>query len=164
MCEDTKEKQKFKLVITDVFTEGVQRTTWQSETCASANFLGSDKRSIASLTHIHREDILFPCTIQIWFLNGRCVVEVTFTGYAMYRHWNRHFLFFFNYSSIERIIALQNFAVFCQTSTWISHRYTYIPSLLNFPPHPTTLGWYRAPVWVSWAIQQIPVGYLFHIW
>ena len=26
------------------------------------------------------------------------------------------------------------------------------------PPHPTPLGWYRAPVWVSWAIQQIPVG------
>ena len=30
--------------------------------------------------------------------------------------------FFFNW----RIIALQNFAVFCQTSTWISHRYIYI--------------------------------------
>ena len=35
-----------------------------------------------------------------------------------------------------RIIALQNFAVFCQTSTWISHRYTYLPSLLNLPPIP----------------------------
>ena len=30
-----------------------------------------------------------------------------------------------------RIIALQNFVVFCQTSTWISHRYTYVLSLLN---------------------------------
>ena len=30
-----------------------------------------------------------------------------------------------------RIIALQNFVVFCQASTWISHRYTYVPSLLN---------------------------------
>ena len=41
---------------------------------------------------------------------------------------------FFNW----RIIALQNFVVFCHTSTWISHRYTYIPSLLNLPPisHP----------------------------
>ena len=27
--------------------------------------------------------------------------------------------------------------------------------------HP--LGWYRAPVWVSWDIQQIPIGYLFYI-
>ena len=32
-----------------------------------------------------------------------------------------------------RIVALQNFAVFCETSTWISHRYTYIPSLLKLP-------------------------------
>ena len=41
---------------------------------------------------------------------------------------------FFNW----RIIALQNFVVFCQTSTWISHKYTYIPSLLKLPPisHP----------------------------
>ena len=31
-------------------------------------------------------------------------------------------------------------------------------------PHPIPLGWYRAPVWVSWAIQQIPIGYLFYIW
>ena len=38
--------------------------------------------------------------------------------------------FFFNW----RIIALHNFVVFYQTSTWISHRYTYILSLLNLPP------------------------------
>ena len=41
-----------------------------------------------------------------------------------------------------RIIALQNFAVFCQTSTWISYRYTYIPPFwtsLPSPPHPIPL-------------------------
>ena len=32
------------------------------------------------------------------------------------------------------ITALQNFAVFCQTSTRISHRYTYVPSLSKLPP------------------------------
>ena len=31
-------------------------------------------------------------------------------------------------------MALQHFVVFCQTSTWINHRYTYIPSLLNLLP------------------------------
>ena len=36
--------------------------------------------------------------------------------------------FFFNW----RIIAVQNF-VLCHTSTWISHGYTYIPSLWNLP-------------------------------
>ena len=43
-------------------------------------------------------------------------------------------LFFFQLIFYWRVIALQNFVVFCQTSTWISHRYTYIPSLLNLPP------------------------------
>ena len=38
--------------------------------------------------------------------------------------------------------------------------WTSLPS----PPHPTHLGWYRDPVWVSWAIQQIPVGCLFYTW
>ena len=33
-----------------------------------------------------------------------------------------------------RIIVLQNYAGFCQTSKWISHRYTYVPSLWTFPP------------------------------
>ena len=59
------------------------------------------------------------------------------------------------------IIALQTFAVSCQTSTWISHRYTYIPPLwtsLLSPARPTPLGWHRAGVWVSWARQQIPIG------
>ena len=31
-------------------------------------------------------------------------------------------------------------------------------------PHPTPLGWYRAPGWAFWTIQQIPIGYLFYTW
>ena len=42
--------------------------------------------------------------------------------------------FFLNLFFYWRIIALHNFVVFCQTSAWISHRYTYIPSLLNLCP------------------------------
>ena len=36
---------------------------------------------------------------------------------------------FFNW----KIIVLQNCVGFCQTSTWISHRYTFGASLLTFP-------------------------------
>ena len=61
---------------------------------------------------------------------------------------NRHYFFFY-----WRIITLQNFVVFCQTSTWTSHKYTYVPS--HIPPHPTALDWYRASVWVSWAILHM---------
>ena len=47
--------------------------------------------------------------------------------------------------------------------------YVYIYSLpfeplSRLPPHPTPVGWHRAPLWVSWVIQQIPVSYLFYIW
>ena len=54
-----------------------------------------------------------------------------------------HFcLFSFSYLFFSwRIIALQNCLGFCQTPPWISHQYTYVPSLLNSlpppsPPHP----------------------------
>ena len=66
-----------------------------------------------------------------------------------------------------RIIALQSFVIFCQTSTRISHRYTHISSFLtspHLPPHPSLLDGHRAPVWASWVIGQIPIGYLFYIW
>ena len=70
-------------------------------------------------------------------------------------HFKKIFnLFIFNW----RIISLQNGVGFCQTSTWISHRYTYVPSFLNIPPTP--LGCYRSQVWVPWVIQQIPIGCL----
>ena len=92
---------------------------------------------------------------------GQTLPQVSPQQQTLPSHFFAFFFFFW------RIIALQNFIVFCQTSTWLSHRYTYIPSLLNIPPHlpprPTPLGWYRAPVCVSWAIQQIPIGYLFYI-
>ena len=75
------------------------------------------------------------------------------------------FYLFFNW----RVIALQNFVVFYQTSTWINHRYNYSHSLLNLPPislpiSPIPPHWYTALVWVSWDIQQIPLGHLFYIW
>ena len=36
-----------------------------------------------------------------------------------------------------------------------------LESPLHLPPIPILLGYYRAPVWVPWVIQQIPIGYLF---
>ena len=53
--------------------------------------------------------------------------------------------FIFNWG----IIALQYYVGFCHTSTLISHRYTYVPSILSLPPtshpppHPTPLVCYR---------------------
>ena len=45
---------------------------------------------------------------------------------------------FFNYFIFNwRIFALQYCIDFCHTTTWISHRYAYVSSLLNLPPSPT---------------------------
>ena len=44
---------------------------------------------------------------------------------------------------------------FCHTSTWISHRYTYVPSLLNLPPtpsHPSRLS--QSPSLSSWFLSD----------
>ena len=48
-------------------------------------------------------------------------------------------LIFFKINSFFkwRIIALQNFVVFCQTSTRISHKYTYIPPRWTSLPSPS---------------------------
>ena len=60
----------------------------------------------------------------LWLSNIPLCVRVLVCVYTT------SFFIFFNW----RIIALQNFVVFCQASTWISYRYTYVPSLLNLPP------------------------------
>ena len=48
-----------------------------------------------------------------------------------------------------------------QLSNFTSPHFT--SSLLNLPPtflpNPTPLGCYRAPAWVPWVIQQIPIGF-----
>ena len=64
---------------------------------------------------------LHVCVGHMYIYFGKISIQVIFS-----------FLKKFNF--YWRIIALQNF-VFCQTSALISHRYTYIFSLLNLPPH-----------------------------
>ena len=54
------------------------------------------------------------------------------------------FLFFFDVLIFNwRITALPYWVGFCHSSTWISHRYTYVLCLLNLPPipsHPSRLS------------------------
>ena len=54
-------------------------------------------------------------------------------------------IYFFDW----RMIALQYCDSFCHTSAWISHRYTYVPSLLNLPPASHVL-----PLWV---VREHPI-------
>ena len=47
-------------------------------------------------------------------------------------HSTHHFLFSFIFN--WKIIAVQYCVGFCHTSSWISHRYTHVPSLLKLSP------------------------------
>ena len=73
--------------------------------------------------------------------------------------------FFFNYF-IDKYNCFIEFCCFLSNLN-MNQPYVYIYPLLCeaplhlLPPHRIPLDWYRALVWVSWAIQQIPVGYLF---
>ena len=66
------------------------------------------------------------------------------------------------------ITALHYWFDFCHTSTWISHKYTYVPSLSNHPPtsHPFPPTWvwicFLANLGFEFALQQegdLPAGY-----
>ena len=197
-----------------------------------------DKKAVV---HIHNGVLLSHSKEYIWISSNE-VDETRFFLISKKFFCLKH-LTFIIFIFYWRIIALQNFAVFCQTSTWIRHVSEWVkvaqscPSLCGpmyytvhgilqarilewvafpfskgssqprtrtqvshiagrfftswatreaqgktyesgigihisppfwtssqLPPHPTLLGWYRAPVWVSWAMQQVPVGYLFYIW
>ena len=66
-----------------------------------------------------------PFAVGAGSLNHWTEVQITHTLYYYY-------YLFFNW----RITALQNCVGFCQILTWISHRYTYVPSFMNLPPIP----------------------------
>ena len=59
--------------------------------------------------------------------------------------------FFFNW-----IIALQYCSGFCHASTWISHRYTYAPSLSKLPPmsHPLPPLELVIELWVEFPVSH----------
>ena len=117
-----------------------------------------------------------------------CAVVWTLFGTAFLWDWNEnwpflvlwtlvyelqlYFLYFYFRLKVIHVYLENNcFAILCWFLPYINMNqpqvYIYplpfeTPS--HLPPHPTPLGWYRAPVWVSWAMQQIPIAYLFYIW
>ena len=80
-----------------------------------------------------------------------------------------HYIFFKNLFIFYRIIYC--FTKFCcfLSNLIMNQPQVYIYPLpfeppSHLPPCPTPLGWYRAPVRVSWDIRQLPIGCLFYIW
>ena len=77
---------------------------------------------------------------------------------GLWMSWILNTHFFFNFLLI---FALQYCVSFCHSSTWISHRYTYVPSLLNLPPISFPIpspGWYQP---ITSRLIQSPKGTIF---
>ena len=78
------------------------------------------------------------------------------------------FYFFDSFIFSWMIIAVQHWVGFCNTSTWISRRYAYVPSLLNLPrtsrSSPPLQVATEHGVWAPSNMQQVPTGYLFYMW
>ena len=62
-----------------------------------------------------------------------------------------------------RIIVLQSCVSFCHTPTWISHKYTHVPSSwIVLPlPHLSPLGCHRTTGWTPCITQQSPLAIYF---
>ena len=84
-------------------------------------------------------------TVWAYVTELAIILLASVTKPSILSRWNRysHSLFclfafsFFNLNLFlfnRRIIALRCCAGFCHTLTWISHRYSQVPSLLSLPP------------------------------
>ena len=86
---------------------------------------------------LRQKQRLFPPTlISHWSLVKwhSCWVVLELLGPCSHHHTKKMWFFFFIYLFLLKDNCFKNFVIFCQTSTWNSHRYTYVPSLLNLPP------------------------------
>ena len=97
-----------------------------------------------------------------WICGGESGLPVLFFHHLpLSSSFHFKFIYFLIEGLLLYIILL--FSVKPQSAIRIHISLPFDPSS-HLPPYPTPVGWYRAPVWVSWAMQQIPVDYVFHIW
>ena len=89
--------------------------------------------------------------IAVSFFRGSCQPrDWTYLGGGFFFFF---LIIYFNW----RIITSQYCHGFCHTSTWISHRCTYVPPILNappkFPPYPIPLGRWILYHWATWKTR-----------
>ena len=104
--------------------------------CLRKNYWG-----VWSLSKVSGKKDVCPCVPSHHHIIEKLFVNIIFKTISLcciYTHtqfpWLFFSLFLIYLFFYRRIIALQNFVVFCQTWTWISHRNVYIPSVLKPPP------------------------------
>ena len=120
------------------FSPWVGKIPWRRKWQPTPVFLPGefmDRRAWWAIVHGVRDSWTRLSENIFWF--GLCNVLVAFwlNEWMSCPGLNANFflIVYFNW----RMIALQYWLGFCLITTWISHRYTYVPSLLNLPPTPT---------------------------
>ena len=75
-------------------------------------------------------------------------------------HFPSQLFFLFKCIFNWRIITLQCYIGFCHTTMWISHKHTYVHSLLNlFPPPHLPSDCHRPPGWAPTQLAQLSTSY-----
>ena len=98
-------------------------------------------------TYIHIYTYIYVCVYTYIYIHIH-ICTYTYT-----------YIYIYTYTYIHIYIHIY---IYTHTHTHIYIHPPFWTSLL-FPSHfPSHLGWYRTPVWVSWAIQQIRICYLFY--
>ena len=135
--------------------KGIQKkkthTGSQNQKKRNVDIVNQDKR--ITITHI-----TYHVKLEVFTASEGCVSYTERWCKSIYQIFIIKYQFFF-------IFLLQDncFTEFCcflsnlnmnQPQVYIYPLPSDPPS--HLPPHPTPLGWYRAPVWISWARQQIP--------
>ena len=109
--------------------------------------------SSSSIFQLFIKSYLFHLLSCAFFAEGRGVDIISFVIFTP--------LFFF----LTNIIALNVVSLCCRVK-WISSIIPISLPLLSFPPtpHPSPIGHSRVPSRNSFAIQQLPISYLFSPW
>ena len=81
-------------------------------------------KKLFSFSSLHAIRVVLSAYLRLWKISSGNLFLFLIVGDVFNN------LFIYNW----RIIALQYCVGICHISTWINHRYTYVPSILNFPP------------------------------
>ena len=98
-------------------TNWTPRTAWGREQGYKKKNLKGGHHSYGVSPLSHLRSVFFHVT---------CLINPAWVRFLLCRVF---LIFIFNWL----MIGLQYWFDFCPTSTWIDHRYTYVPSLLNLP-------------------------------
>ena len=97
----------------------------------------------------------------LWWSVCSCLWSFHCVLHFIFYQWEFLFYFIFNW---RIIIILQLSATHQHESAIGIHMSPSLEPPSHLLPNPTPLVCHRAPVWIPWVREQIPIGHLFYTW